>query len=214
MDSRRDHGRITLSPGVVAAITVTVIGFVQMLLTCLQRTSRLTRETERLTVLSRTDPLTGLPNRRHIEEHLAAAMSAARRHGQPLSLLFIDIDSFKRINDESGYEAGDAVLRAVGERVRLALRAEDLVGRWGGEEFVAVLPITDGPGGLAVAERVRAGVAAEVIRIDDGDTTVTVSIGCACGDVDPAALIRQAGRAVRQAKEAGKNQVVAAPPID
>jgi hypothetical protein len=104
---------------------------------CLQRTSRLTRETHELAVLSRTDPLTGLPNRRHVEEHLAASLSAARRHHQPLAVLFIDIDDFKHVNDRFGYEVGDGVLQAVGERLHLTLRAEDLVGRWGGEEFLA-----------------------------------------------------------------------------
>jgi diguanylate cyclase (GGDEF)-like protein len=192
-------------------MAVAVVTFVEMVVTCYRRTSRLSREIRMLTVLSGTDSLTGLPNRRHIEEHLAVAGSAARRHGQPLSLLFIDIDSFKRVNDESGYEAGDEVLWAVGDRVRVALRAEDVVGRWGGEEFVAVLPTTDLPGALSVAERIREAVAEEVIPIENGDVSVTVSIGCASGGADdPSDLIRQASHAVREAKAAGKNQVVAA----
>src|SRR5207244_12755948 len=119
---------------------------------CLNRTARLARETAELTLLARTDPLTGLHNRRHMEEHLAAAVSAARRHHQPLSVLFIDIDSFKRINDESGYEAGDDVLRTVGDRVRLALRTEDLVGRWAGAAVSSGVPPPLSPVPAAVAE--------------------------------------------------------------
>jgi diguanylate cyclase (GGDEF)-like protein len=181
---------------------------------CLRRTARLARQTQELSILSRTDPLTGLHNRRHVEEHLAGAASAARRHHQPLSVLFIDIDNFKTVNDHWGYEAGDEVLRAVADRINLTLRTEDLVGRWGGEEFVAVLAATDLPGARVVAERVRTAVATQPIQSDGGATHVTVSVGCAsCAAemYDPAELIRQASRALREAKQRGKNQVVAAP---
>src|SRR5438067_8677670 len=143
------------SPAVLTALAVSVAVVGDALLRCLNRTSRLTRETQDLAVLSRTDPLTGLYNRRHVEEHLAAAASAARRHHQPLSVLFIDIDRFKAINDQAGYEAGDEVLRAVADRVRAALRTEDVVGRWGGDEFLAVLAATDLTGAKTVAERIR-----------------------------------------------------------
>jgi diguanylate cyclase (GGDEF)-like protein len=204
-DGRNDARRALL---VIAAVAGG--SFVQALLRCLRRTSRLTRETRQLTVLSRSDPLTGLPNRRHIEDHLAAALSAARRHDHPLSVLFIDIDGFKQINDRSGYEAGDDVLRAIADRIRSALRIEDLVGRWGGEEFLAVLIHTDLPGAAVVAERVRAAVANETVPLHPGDTAVTVSVGCTSGAGDPADLIRRASHALREAKQAGKNRVVAA----
>ena len=183
--------------------------FVEALLCCF-RTSHLAREMRELTILSRTDPLTGLPNRRHIEDHLAAVLSAARRHDHPLSVLFIDIDGFKQINDRSGYEAGDEVLRAIAERIRCALRIEDLVGRWGGEEFLAVLAHTDLAGAAVVAERVRSAVANETVRVYRADTAVTVSVGCTSGAGDPADLIRRASHALREAKQAGKNRVVAA----
>jgi diguanylate cyclase (GGDEF)-like protein len=179
---------------------------------CFQRTSRLAQETHELAELSRTDPLTGLPNRRHVEEHLAAALSAARRHHQPLAVLFIDIDDFKDINDRFGYEVGDEVLRAVGARLRVTLRAEDLVGRWGGEEFLAVLSAADVAGALSGAERVRAAIASGAVPAGDDDPTVTVSVGCAVGGGEPAELIRDASRALRQAKHGGKNRVVAAQP--
>ncbi|HKN37840.1 MAG TPA: GGDEF domain-containing protein [Acidimicrobiia bacterium] len=209
---RPETDRITLSPALLAVVAVATAVFADALLRCLNRTARLARETGELTLLARTDPLTGLHNRRHMEEHLAAAVSAARRHHHPLAVLFIDIDSFKRINDESGYEVGDDVLRTVGDRVRLALRTEDLVGRWGGEEFVAVLPATDLTGAVVVGERVRASIASHAVGIGDLGMHVTVSVGCASGRGEPAELIRQATRALRQAKHAGKNRVVAADP--
>jgi two-component system cell cycle response regulator len=199
-------------PVVLAAVAVSVAVVADAMIRCLNRTARLTREIRELAVLSRTDPLTGLYNRRHVEEHLAAAASAARRHQQPLSVLFIDIDRFKAINDQAGYEAGDEVLRAVADRLRAALRTEDVVGRWGGDEFLAVLPTTDLAGAKAVADRVRAEVASRPVPIDDTDTHPTVSVGCVSGEGDPAVLIRQASRAVRRAKQAGKNRAVAADP--
>lgn len=206
-DGRNDPRRALLVIAAVAGGTT-----VQALLRCFRRTSRLARETHQLTVLSRSDPLTGLPNRRYIDDHLAASLSATRRHDHPLSVLFIDIDGFKQINDRSGYEAGDDVLRAIADRIRSALRIEDLVGRWGGEEFLAVLTHTDLPGAAVVAERVRAAVANQTVPLHTGDTAVTVSVGCTSGAGDPADLIRRASHALREAKQAGKNRVVAAVP--
>ena len=206
------HAWFAGCPAGLAVAVVAVAVATDALRRCLNRTARLARETAALTVLSRTDPLTGLHNRRHVEELLTAAVSAARRHQRPLSVLFIDIDSFKRINDQWGYEAGDDVLRAVGHLVRAVLRAEDVVGRWGGEEFVAVLPTTDLPSAVVVAERIRAGVACHAGRIDGRQMDVTVSVGCAAGGGEAAELIRQASGALRRAKRAGKNRVVVADP--
>jgi two-component system, cell cycle response regulator len=203
-NGRNDARRVVLVLAAIAGGT-----FVEAMLCCF-RTSRLARETRELTILSRTDPLTALPNRRHIEDHLTAALSAARRHDHPLSVLFIDIDGFKQINDRSGYEAGDEVLRAIADRIRSTLRVEDLVGRWGGEEFLAVLPNTGLVGAAAVGERVRAAVACEAVPLHPADTAVTVSVGCTSGPGDTAALIRRASHALREAKQAGKNRVVAA----
>lgn len=203
---------VTVSPGMLAVVLVAAGVAADGLLRCLRRTSRLARETRDLAVLARTDPLTGLPNRRNMEEHLAAAVSAARRHHQPLSVLFIDIDSFKHINDELGYEAGDEVLRAVGERLRSTVRAEDLVGRWGGEEFVAILPTTDSAGAIALAERLRTAIACDPVVVGEREAHVTASVGCASEAGEPAEVIRQAARALRQAKRDGKNRVVAADP--
>jgi diguanylate cyclase (GGDEF)-like protein len=198
------------SAALAAVFTVAAAVATVALVSCLRRTSRLAREMDKLAHLSRTDPLTGLPNRRHVGDHLAVAVSAARRHQHPLSVLFVDVDGFKRVNDQLGYEAGDEVLRAVSDRMRHALRAEDLVGRWGGEEFVAVLPATDLAGAVVVAERVRTSIAGEPIAVAKRHPRVTVSVGCASGAGEPAELILQAGQALGQAKRAGKNRVVAA----
>ena len=176
---------------------------------CLRRLSKLESDTRTLVRLSRTDPLTGLSNRRHLEASLTAAGSAARRHEQPLAVLFVDVDGFKRINDQLGYDAGDTVLRAVGERMRQSVRTEDLVARWGGEEFVVVLPATGLDGAVAAAERVRSSIASEQVDAAGRRARVTVSVGCASGVGDPAELVRGAGRALREAKRAGKNRVVA-----
>ena len=203
---------LTVSPGVVAVVLVAAGVAAEGLLRCLHRTSRLARETRELAVLARTDPLTGLPNRRNMEERLAAAVSAARRHRHPLSVLFIDIDNFKHVNDELGYEAGDEVLRAVGERLRSTVRAEDVVGRWGGEEFVAILPATGIDGAMALAERFRTAIACDPVVVGEREAPVTASVGCASGPGEPAEVIRQASRALRRAKRNGKNRVVAADP--
>ena len=107
------------------------------------------RNTE-LDVMSRTDSLTGLHNRRHLEERLEELASLLRRHGGELAVLLVDVDRFKRINDEHGHATGDAVLRTLAHRLRDGIRAEDVPGRWGGEEFLVLLPST-GPQGSAAA---------------------------------------------------------------
>jgi len=106
-------------------------------------------------------------------------MAAARRHGMPLSMMIIDVDHFKRINDEFGHAAGDQALVETVRRIRDSLRAEDLVGRLGGEEFVAVLPNTDGQSALAAAERTRAAFARAPMPVGSGEPLVTVPVGVA-----------------------------------
>jgi diguanylate cyclase (GGDEF)-like protein len=211
-DERAGRAGAPGSPALRAALVVAVAVAGDSLVRCLRRTSRLAEETRRLAELSRTDGLTELSNRLHLEEQLAAAVSASRRHGHPLSVLFIDIDSFKHINDAFGYEAGDEVLRAVADRLRATIRTEDVLGRWGGEEFVVILPATDLAGGVTSAERLRDAIDGELIVVAGIEVHVTVSVGCATDGRDPADLIRQASRALRQAKLAGRNRVVAADP--
>lgn len=164
-----------------------------------------------LQALSRTDELTGLSNRRHVDEHLEMMSAMARRQRSMFSLLLIDVDRTRRINDELGHEAGDAVLVAVSRRIVAGLRTEDVAGRWHGEEFVVLLPHTDLDGAWRLAERIRASVCDEPVDLGDGkDVMVTVSIGCAEGFGDDLHdHLRRAQAAVDEAKTLGRNKVVA-----
>jgi diguanylate cyclase (GGDEF)-like protein len=155
---------------------------------------------------ARTDALTGLANRRAMEEHLEQLAAQAGRQGQKLVALMVDLDHFKTINDRHGHEGGDVVLRQVAQGLRNALRAGDIAGRWGGEEFLILLPNTDDVGGLIVAERIR-----HAIIQDDSlspGIPVTASIGLAVLDGDTGALLRDADRALYEAKAAGRNRTV------
>ena len=122
----------------------------------------------------------------------------------------LDIDHFKLVNDTVGHAGGDAVLREFAARTKFVLREDDIPGRWGGEEFLLLLPMTDAAGTATLAERVRAKVAAEPFALDDGGTLeVTVSCGGAVGDgFDPEELVKRADAALYEAKEAGRNRVV------
>ncbi|HVM10055.1 MAG TPA: diguanylate cyclase [Acidimicrobiales bacterium] len=164
--------------------------------------------------VTRADQLTGLANRRHIDEHLSMAMSAARRHNHPMSCLVVDIDHFRRLNDTEGHAAGDEVLRVAASRLSHVLRGEDMAGRWGGEEFLVVAPNTDLDGAWRLGERIREAIGGTPIPLSAGrDVLVTVSIGCATGrgdDIDR--QLRLAEQALAQAKEAGRNKVVATDP--
>ncbi|MDI6104003.1 diguanylate cyclase [Actinoplanes sp. NEAU-A12] len=162
--------------------------------------------------LSTIDGLTGLPNRRHLEQRLTESISLATRHGGPLSVLLLDIDRFKRINDTLGHAAGDLVLSVVADRIRGAMRVEDLAGRWGGEEFLAVLPNTDVDGAVVAGERIRTVICGEPIVVDDHEPlTVTVSIGAAADPADGlSGLVNRADEAMYRAKQAGRNRVVRA----
>ena len=162
-----------------------------------------------LDAMSRTDALTGLPNRRHLQEQLVATGSAVMRHGQQIGILMIDVDHFKAVNDTIGHAGGDRVLRAVAHRVSAACRTEDVAGRWGGEEFLVVCPFTDRVAVAALGERIRSMMAAEPVSVDDERTVwVTVSVGAASGDGDIDVLVRQADAALYAAKDSGRDRVV------
>ncbi len=163
-----------------------------------------------LSHLATHDLLTGTLNRHAIEENAARERARARRQGYPLSLLMLDIDHFKHVNDAYGHEAGDAVLRAFAGVVRVSLRRDDILGRYGGEEFVALLPMADRAEALAVAERIRAAVAATPVAYANRTIGVTVSIGTALfadGEGAWEAAIRAADDALYRAKREGRNRV-------
>jgi diguanylate cyclase (GGDEF)-like protein/putative nucleotidyltransferase with HDIG domain len=159
-----------------------------------------------------SDGLTGLPNHRAMMDQLEKELERVRRFDRPLSLLFFDVDRFKRINDTHGHAVGDTVLRQIGERAIRVLRGGDTVGRFGGEEFVLLLPETDADGAKTVAERLRTAIASEPIAADmvTGGLVATVSIGVATYPADGCSeqeLLGQADRAMYLAKRLGRNQV-------
>jgi diguanylate cyclase (GGDEF)-like protein len=161
---------------------------------------------------ARTDALTGLDNRRAMQERGPLELMRASRAGVPVSLILCDIDHFKTINDRYGHEAGDGVLNSVASTLRAALRATDLLSRWGGEEFLAVLLDTDARRAAEVAERMRAGVAATPLGAIA--ERATISIGVATRqDVDEVAttweaLLHEADTHLYRAKSAGRNRVI------
>ena len=160
---------------------------------------------DRLLEMATTDRLTGLANRAAFQDRLTAACDRAVRLDQPLSLLLVDVDHFKALNDRYGHPAGDAALAAVAGLLRQAVRTTDLVARYGGEEFVALLPDTDHAGAVVLAERVRLAVAEHPWP----DRPVTVSVGASSLSPDvpvPAALVADADAALYRAKRSGRNR--------
>jgi two-component system cell cycle response regulator len=160
-----------------------------------------------------TDALTGLFNRRYMEMHLASLVEQAASRGKPIAVMILDIDYFKSVNDTHGHDAGDDVLREFAVRIRKAIRNIDLACRYGGEEFVIVMPETDIAVASMVAERIRRRIATEPFPIQQGAQSleVTISIGIAAigapGD-NAAAILKRADTALYRAKRDGRNRVV------
>ncbi|MEW6373658.1 MAG: DUF484 family protein [Pseudomonadota bacterium] len=175
---------------------------------------------EMLKYIGLTDALTGVYNRRYIDRRLLEEIARARRQGYRISVMFIDVDYFKLVNDRFGHQAGDEVLREVATRIKNELRLSDALARFGGEEFVVLLVDADLPAAAVVADRIRAGVARNPVDLADTQCLdISVSIGVAT--LDDAAreqpienvaqqLVAQADTALYQAKEAGRNRVVLA----
>lgn len=191
----------------VLALTLTIV---------LMATGLVLMTKERADALNRTlalqDELTGMPNRRAIHKLLEQQLALARRHGQPLSLLIVDVDHFKQINDHYGHLSGDLALREMADRLHRRLRAQDIAGRWGGEEFIVILPGTGIEGARALAETLRhAAEQAELRALDGRVIHFTVSIGLHV--LDPAGgnerddMIAAADRALYLAKQNGRNRV-------
>ena len=165
---------------------------------------------ERIVELTRTDSLTGLANRRYFDERIEEMVSLANRKSQPLSLIMTDIDKFKRVNDEFGHDAGDRVLKGYADLMRTSTRREDLVVRFGGEEFLILLPLTHMDQAYLVAERIRNALPG--LNLLGNDWIITASFGVSelqnSENIDN--FIKRADMALYRAKASGRNQTVCA----
>jgi len=165
---------------------------------------------ERLRIQSITDPLTGLFNHRHLKRCLVQEVHRAKRYDKPVSLLLMDVDDFKLVNDRHGHTFGDRVLRAIGQRTQAQLRLTDILARYGGEEFAVILPETPLESAVVAGERVRRAIASSPVEHGDKEVEVTISVGAAAypsGAADWDTLLAAADRALYRAKENGKNLV-------
>jgi diguanylate cyclase (GGDEF)-like protein len=170
--------------------------------------ARLMRELE---ALSRTDPLTGALNRGAFEEALRRESHRARRYAFPLSLALFDLDHFKKVNDTHGHRTGDGVLQQFVKRACTVFRESDTIHRYGGEEFVALLPHTPYEGAMDAARRLVQATAASPFVVGDVSLSITVSGGVACAraeDIDGSDLVTRADAALYEAKGAGRNRAV------
>lgn len=171
---------------------------------------QLRQRNDELDRMTRTDALTGLFNRRHLDQELIRQYSIAYRNCTPIAVLLLDIDHFKKVNDTYGHPAGDFVLQEFGRRLGSEVRAGDIAGRWGGEEFLVVLPGADLPAALTVAERIRLATCLAPVVLDGTQIALTVSGGCALGPLDtPEELVARADAALYEAKVGGRNRTMA-----
>jgi diguanylate cyclase (GGDEF)-like protein len=173
-----------------------------------ERTAELQEANETISRLAATDELTKLLNRRSFNDSLAATLSAARRHEYPLSMIMIDLDHFKVVNDTFGHNEGDKVLKAFANVLQDMIRAEDVAARWGGEEFIIILPHSSREAAAALAERIR--IAFEQHSYCATPVALSASFGVVQlqGGEDADALIRRADDALYRAKHEGRNRVV------
>lgn len=173
-----------------------------------ERTAELVLANDALAKLARLDPLTGLPNRRTFDERAAQLVAAARRAGKPLSVIILDADHFKRVNDVHGHAVGDRTLIAIATAIRARLREQDVVARIGGEEFAALLPDTDGAGALQVARKV-----VESMRSLEIPLVGSITVSCGAAEIgmpagDTADALARADSALYRAKYQGRDRAV------
>jgi diguanylate cyclase (GGDEF)-like protein/PAS domain S-box-containing protein len=192
------------------SLSRTVIQNVPVHIAIVRDVTEAVRAHDELFALATKDSLTSLRNRRYFLEGAETEFARARRHGRGFSLLLIDADHFKTVNDTFGHDAGDRVLQNIAEVALDSLRGFDLVGRLGGEEFAVAMPEVDLDTALAVAERLRQQIAERATETDSGSVIVTVSIGVAAISVEDSTLnqmLRRADQALYAAKDRGRNQV-------
>jgi len=169
------------------------------------------RTQDKLSKLSKTDDLTGLLNRRSFIEKSSEEFERSIRYDRPLSLMMIDIDFFKMVNDRYGHMAGDVVLQKIAHEITLQLRTNDIFCRWGGEEFILLIPESDKNNGQSLSEKIRKSIEKKSVTLTSGEVvSIKVSIGCTSireNDSSVEALIERADRALYMSKEAGRNRV-------
>lgn len=210
----QDYTRYYLILGsslLVVALAVWISLYFSRLNRALRReVSERQRLQEDLERLANTDSLTGLPSRRFFMNQLASELARRQRYGHPLSLLMLDLDHFKQINDQWGHAVGDDALRLFADSVQCCLRTQDVAGRLGGEEFAILLPETGENVARPVAERIRARMEHAAISTPQGNCTATVSIGVteAVDGDDLESLLHRADEALYAAKQGGRNRVV------
>jgi diguanylate cyclase (GGDEF)-like protein len=211
MASGRLAGLLALAGGAVARLSPETQAFLEPLAGQAHIVLENSRLFARVRDLSIRDSLTGLFNHRHVLELVALAVERADRYQEPVSVLMADIDHFKAVNDEHGHLAGDALLRQLASVLTDSVRAVDAVGRYGGEEFVVLLPHTGYDEARLLAERIRTRVQGCAFRVGERTHRLTLSLGvfsCPSAIVSTAAdLVREADRALYRAKGMGRNKV-------
>ena len=203
---RAERFEMLLTALPIGSITAGIMSF-----TVMRVIHHLRMQQESLERYATVDELTGSPNRRVFLERLESEVNRCARLGTRLSVVFVDIDHFKRINDAHGHQVGDAVLKEIFARLEQSLRAYDFVGRYGGDEFVMALPGNDAEGGAAVAERLRESVQESAVgKVSE----VTISLGVAQLEQGMTAegLLRNADMALYRAKNGGRNKTIMYPP--
>ena len=176
-----------------------------------QLVAELSKQVESLNRLVLTDPLTGLHNYRHFSHSLDQEMERCRRSGQPCCLVMVDLDHFKQVNDTHGHEVGNQVLVQTAELIQSSLRKLDIACRYGGEEFIVILPNTGLSDAVRVAERIRLAIAAKPLQLDNADITLNASLGVDIfhrqdGDT-PEVFTARVDAQLYRAKASGRNRV-------
>jgi len=175
-----------------------------------EKIRRLEAATETISRLARTDELTGLHNRRSFNESFTLALSSARRHGHPLSLIIVDLDNFKKVNDTFGHSIGDLVLKEFSNLLKELVRVEDIACRWGGEEFIILLPDTPREAAASLAERIRSTFEKQTCSAAPLEVTASFGVVQLQKEDDENGLIRRVDKALYAAKLEGRNRVVVA----
>ena len=174
------------------------------------RSQELKEAVEQTDKLKRTDALTGLWNRRAFEEVVDNELARAMRNHQPLTIALADIDRFRALNDRLGHQAGDEVLRALSDRFRTVLRRTDAVCRWGGEQFLCLLPDVDPAAARQAMERVRLQVAENPVQVGGESISITLTFGIAPVGDDLDAAVHAADAAMQEGKRKGRDKIVVA----